>query len=169
MEHPLPDTALFTSHCTVASPDETAALGARAAKLLSGGEVILLWGPLGAGKTLFVQGLCRELGMTDGDVVSPTFTLVNTYTGPLIVHHLDLYRLGPDDDLHDLGLDTILEEVDAGGAVLLVEWPDPLLSWLDERLELFVEPGAGSDERTWHLRGVPKVSDTWSDLMEGHA
>ncbi len=169
MEHPLPDPSAFTSHCTVVSPDETTALGVRAAKLLCGGEIILLWGPLGAGKTLFVQGLCGALGMADGDVVSPTFTLVNTYTGPLTVHHLDLYRLGPDDDLHDLGLDAILEEVDAGGAVLLVEWPDPMLGWLDERLEFFVEPGSGPNARTWHLRGVPEVPETWSSLMKDEA
>jgi len=166
MEHPLPDSATFPLHRDVASPDETTALGASAAKLLTGGEIILLWGPLGAGKTLFVQGLCRELGIADQEVVSPTFTLVNSYSGPMTIHHLDLYRLGPDDDLHDLGLDAILEEVDSGGAVLLVEWPDPLIGWLDGRLELLVEPGADNESRRWHLRGVPTLSQSWAKLLE---
>ena len=166
MEHPLPDPNSFSCFRDVASPAETTSLGGRAAKLLQGGEIVLLWGPLGAGKTLFVQGLCQKLGVEEDEVVSPTFTLVNTYAGPLTVHHLDLYRLGPDDDLHDLGLDAILEEVDAGGAVLLVEWPDPLLGWLDERLEFYVEPGSDPLERRWHLRGVPNLPDDWSALMK---
>jgi len=169
MEHPLPDPMGFPYHRDVVSADQTTALGVRTGGLLRGGDVVLLWGPLGAGKTLFVQGVCSALGIRDQDVVSPTFTLVNTYDGPLTVHHLDLYRLGPGDDLHDLGMDSILDDVDARGAVLLVEWPDPLLGWLGDRLELLVVPGEAPESRRWHLRGFPELPSAWSGLMEGDA
>jgi tRNA threonylcarbamoyladenosine biosynthesis protein TsaE len=151
----------------VASVEQTAELGALAADLLGGGEIILLHGSLGAGKTCFVQGLCRRLEVTD-EVVSPTFTLVNTYTGRLKVHHLDFYRVEPGDDLADIGVPDILDEVWSGEAVLLVEWPEPLLGELGDgepRLELLAVPGSGPDDRLWHLRGVPEVPAAWSALF----
>lgn len=166
MEHPIPAPDAFPCRGRTGSPDATAALGARAAALLRGGEAILLWGPLGAGKTLFVQGLCRALGVGGDEVASPTFTLVNTYEGPLTVHHLDLYRLDAASDLHDLGLDAILDEVESGAAVLLCEWPDPLLDWLGDRLEFLVLPGDAPDARRWHLRGTPGVPAAWRALLE---
>lgn len=166
MEHPIPSPDAFPCRGRTTSPARTAELGARAAALLRGGEVILLWGPLGAGKTLFVQGLCRALGVGGDEVASPTFTLVNTYPGEPTVHHLDLYRLDAESDLHDLGLDAILDEVESGAAVLLCEWPDPLLGWLDERLELLVLPDAEPAARRWHLRGTPEVPDAWRALLE---
>jgi len=166
VEHPLPSPDAFSCRGRTCGPDATTALGARAAALLKGGETILLWGPLGAGKTLFVQGLCRALGVGGAEVGSPTFTLVNTYEGPLTVHHLDLYRLDAASDLHDLGLDAILDEVEAGAAVLLCEWPDPLLDWVGERLELLILPDDAPDVRRWHLRGTPAVPAAWSALLE---
>lgn len=166
MIHDLPDPAGFPLSGRTASPEATAALGARAAERLGGGETILLWGPLGAGKTLFVQGLCRGLDVHD-EVVSPTFTLANRYEGRLVVHHLDCYRLGPDDDLHDVGLEGILDDVEAGSAVLLVEWPGPVLGWTRERLELLVTPDADERGRSWRLRGVPEVPAAWRGLLDG--
>ncbi len=166
MEHPLPDPSSFPLRRRSASPDETFAFGMEAASLLRGGETILLWGPLGAGKTLFVQGLSRGLEVDDPEVNSPTFTLVNTYVGRLTVHHLDLYRLTAEDDLHDIGVEAMLDDVDAGSAVLLVEWPDPLVPWLRDRLELLVTPGDGPDDREWRLLGRPDVPAPWRALME---
>jgi tRNA threonylcarbamoyladenosine biosynthesis protein TsaE len=146
------------------SPQATAALGEQAAERLRGGDVLLLWGPLGAGKTCFVQGLCRGLGVAE-EVTSPSFTLANRYRGRLVAHHLDFFRIGPRDDLTDIGVEAVLEEVEGGHAVLIVEWPQPLLPYLSTRLELLILPGAALEERIWHLRGVPELPPQWSDLL----
>lgn len=81
------------------------------------GAVVALTGPLGSGKTCFVQGLARGLG-AGGYVRSPTFMLVHEYPGPLPLHHVDLYRIGPA-EVDALGLEEILE----GDGVTAVEWP----------------------------------------------
>jgi tRNA threonylcarbamoyl adenosine modification protein YjeE len=87
-----------------------------------GGEVVLLTGELGAGKTAFVRGLARGLGSDPGEVASPTFVLLTAYPGPLVLHHADLYRLsGPGDD-RELGL----EELPGPRGVLAVEWAERL-------------------------------------------
>ena len=97
-DHTLPDPDVFTHVLHVSSAEETKALGRRLAGLLVGGEIVLLHGDLGTGKTCLVQGLCAELAVTE-EVVSPTFTLVNTYSGRLDVYHLDFYRVEADHDL----------------------------------------------------------------------
>jgi tRNA threonylcarbamoyladenosine biosynthesis protein TsaE len=162
-EHNLPDPAGFGVRLRTASPDHTRALAARAADLLRGGEVLLLHGPLGAGKTCFVQGLCAALGIDD-DVTSPTFTLANRYEGRLVVHHLDFYRLGPEADLADIGVDALLDEVDAGQAVLVAEWPERLAPLARRRFELLVLPAEEPDARLWYLRGVPELPPAWAAL-----
>ena len=102
------------------SPDETRALGEALGRVLRAraarGEVVALTGPLGAGKTCFVQGLARGLG-AGGYVRSPTFILVHHYPGPLPLYHVDLYRIGPS-DLDALGLEEIME----GDGVTAIEW-----------------------------------------------
>ncbi len=164
--HALPDPADFPAGVVAAGPAGTAALGARAAALLRGGEILLLHGGLGAGKTCFVQGLCRALGVT-GEVVSPTFTLVNSYEGRLRVHHLDFYRLESPAELPDVGVPDLLDEVADGTAVLAVEWPGPLLAALGSlpRLELLAVARPAADEREWRLRGRPTPSDAWRALF----
>ena len=97
---------------------ETVAAGLAFAERLSAGDVVLVSGPLGAGKTAFVRGLAAGLGAEEDDVSSPTFTLVQTYNGRMRIVHADLYRLKAD-DVPDLALDELAE-----GAVLVVEWPD---------------------------------------------
>ncbi len=152
----IPAAEGFDHRRQTASAEETAALGAAFARRLRGGEVILLYGPLGAGKTCFVQGLCRGLDVTE-EVTSPTFTLVNSYTGRLAVHHLDFYRIEPEADLGDIGVEEILDEV-AAGAVLVAEWPEPLSELVPDRLELLALPGATPDIRDWYLRRVGRPS-----------
>jgi tRNA threonylcarbamoyladenosine biosynthesis protein TsaE len=104
------------------SPDETERAGAALGAVVEAGAVIGLVGDLGAGKTLFVQGIARGLGVSgDARVVSPTFTLVNEYRGgraPLV--HADLYRLERRAELEHIGLDELL----GGDAVCAVEWSD---------------------------------------------
>ncbi len=108
--------------------DETESLGAAVGRALQAGDVVCLWGPLGAGKTTLARGLIRALTGPDEEAPSPTFTLVQIYEGPqFAVAHLDLYRLSGPDDVRELGLDEALEE---GAAV--IEWP--------ERLEARIPP-----------------------------
>ena len=151
--HVLPDAAGFPAGVTTDGPGGTAALGERVAGLVRGGEILLLHGGLGAGKTCFVQGLCRGLGVT-GEVVSPTFTLVNTYEGRLRVHHLDFYRIAPTADLADIGVHDLLDEIADGGAVLAAEWPGPLLGVLGSlpRFEILALQLASNEGREWRLR-----------------
>jgi tRNA threonylcarbamoyladenosine biosynthesis protein TsaE len=163
---PIPSADRFPWRRRAGSPAATAALAAAAAELLRGGEALLLWGPLGAGKTFFVQELCRALGVPD-EVTSPTFTLAARYEGRLTVHHLDFYRPAPDANLTEVGIEAVLEEVESGRAVLAAEWPRPLLSLLGPRLELLALPGDGPAERLWHLRGEPEPPAAWQRLFAG--
>ncbi|MCK9995072.1 MAG: tRNA (adenosine(37)-N6)-threonylcarbamoyltransferase complex ATPase subunit type 1 TsaE [Candidatus Krumholzibacteria bacterium] len=166
-DHPIPSAEEFVFRREVHGPEGTIQLAEEASGLLRGGEIILLHGKLGAGKTCFTQGLCRGLDVTQG-VVSPTFTLVNTYSGRLLVHHLDFYRIEPEADLMDIGVPDILDQVWDGAAVAVVEWPDPLMPELGKDvpfLELLATRGAGPDDRIWHLRGVPTIPDRWADLF----
>ena len=100
------------------SAEETRRLGERLGRLLRAGDVVLLSGELGAGKTVFVQGLARGLGF-DGSVSSKSFVLLGEYSGRVTLYHADLYRLEAPDEVEELALD----EVSADG-VLVVEWPE---------------------------------------------
>jgi tRNA threonylcarbamoyladenosine biosynthesis protein TsaE len=104
---------------TTRSEAETIALGRDLGRTLRAGDVVLLEGPLGAGKTAFSRGLAEGLGCDPASVSSPTFTIVQEYRGPSVVlEHVDLSRLTPA-EVDDLGLDDLME-----GAVMAVEWPD---------------------------------------------
>ena len=100
------------------SEAETSAAGEAFAARVAAGDVILLFGDLGAGKTAFVRGLARGIGAADADVTSPTFTLIQEYRGRLTLFHADLYRLAPA-EVADLGLDEL-----AAAGILAVEWAE---------------------------------------------
>ena len=100
------------------SEPETVAAGARLGRSLGAGTVVLLQGPLGAGKTAFARGVTEGLGGDPDDVSSPTFTIVQEYSGRVRVQHVDLYRLTPP-EVDDLALEDLLED-----GVLVVEWPE---------------------------------------------
>lgn len=106
-----------------AAVEETERLGEALAAGLVAGDVLVLTGPLGSGKTRFVAGLARGLGARSR-VRSPSFTLLNEYRGALLLHHLDLYRL-EGRDVDDLGLEELVDE-----GVLAVEWGEKLPGWL---------------------------------------
>jgi tRNA threonylcarbamoyladenosine biosynthesis protein TsaE len=131
---------------------ETVALAAELARAFRGGEVILLSGELGAGKTAFVRGLAGGLGVEPDDVSSPTFVLLTSHPGRLTLHHADLYRLRGDGDDYELGL----RELPGPRGVLAVEWaerlsevpwPRPLRVYLDH---------AGEDARRIRIEGSEK-------------
>ena len=105
-----------------ASVAETEELARRLATSLRGGEVVLLSGELGAGKTAFVRGLARGLGVDPEEVASPTFVLLTSYPGRLRLHHADLYRLAGNGDDLELGL----EELPGPDGVLAIEWAERL-------------------------------------------
>lgn len=128
------------------SESETADEGRRFADRLRGGEVLLLSGDLGAGKTAFVRGLAGGLGIDPSDVTSPTFTLVQEHhAGRLPLFHVDLYRLKPG-EVDDLGLD----EMALHGGVLAIEWPDRLPRPLAGAIRIEFAHG-GDDARTIEL------------------
>ena len=101
------------------SESETEALGAKLAASLPGGSVVAMYGGLGAGKTAFVRGMARGMGL-QVRVSSPTFTIVNEYLGDRDLIHFDMYRLSGADELFDIGWEDYL----ARGAVCAVEWSE---------------------------------------------
>lgn len=100
---------------------DTAALARSLAPRLAPGTVLLLFGELGSGKTVFVRGLAEGLGADPEDVSSPTFTLVQEYAGRLTLYHVDLYRVSPR-EVDDLGLEELVES----GGVVAIEWAERL-------------------------------------------
>ena len=106
------------------SPAETFALGERLGAELTGGEILLLNGPLGAGKTMMVKGIATALGLEHEEVTSPSFTLVNPHYGRLLLYHIDLYRLDTGASAaHAVDLDEILTDE---SAVVIIEWAERL-------------------------------------------
>lgn len=109
---------------TSKSEADTFALGERIGSDLAGGEIILLDGPLGAGKTILVKGIAHSLAVDEEDVTSPSFTLVNPYEGRLLLYHIDLYRLDEGASAaHAVDLDEILTDEKA---VVVIEWAQRL-------------------------------------------
>src|SRR5688500_8794740 len=111
-------------------------LGSQVADMLEPGDVVCLWGPLGAGKTTLARGVIRALTLSDEDVPSPTFTLVQFYDGrDFPVAHFDLYRISRPEEAYEIGLDEALDE-----GVALIEWPERLSRGLPtDRLDIVIE------------------------------
>ena len=105
---------------TTTSAAETEALGEQLGERLKPGDLVLLAGPMGSGKTTFVRGMARGTG-SDVQVQSPTFTLVRVYPGRVQLAHVDLYRVKAAGELSDLGLDELLDE-----GAMVIEWGDRL-------------------------------------------
>src|ERR1043166_3895922 len=104
------------------SEQETFGLGMTIGRGLSGGEIFLLNGSLGAGKTVLVKGIAKAVGIDQADVTSPSFTLVNPYSGRLLLYHIDLYRLDQGASAaHAVDLDELLSDE---RAVIVIEWAE---------------------------------------------
>src|ERR1700761_6013823 len=136
----------------IATDGDMRDLGRRRATRLRAGDLVILTGPLGAGKTTLVQGIGAGLGVR-GPVTSPTFVIARVHPvldgpGPVLVH-ADAYRLGSISEVDDLDLDT-----DVTTAVTVVEWGSGLAESLaEDRLEISIEPDRDSDVRTVRLNG----------------
>lgn len=143
-----------------AGVDATRDLACAVSALARPGDVVVLAGDLGAGKTAFVQGFGRGLGVSER-ITSPTFTLVHVYDGGrLPMHHLDVYRLDQLSEALDLGLAEMLDE----GGVVLIEWGDAITPVLPhDYLEVRLTFGAGDDDRNLALR---TVGPRWSGRSE---
>ncbi len=132
---------------------ETRRLGAALARLLAPGDLLCLFGELGAGKTTFVQGLASGLG-SEEPATSPSFTLIHEHPGPIPLYHLDLYRLGPG-DLAEAGVEEALR----APAIAAVEWAERLPRELRrDALEIEIAFGAQPDARRLLFRASGRRS-----------
>jgi tRNA threonylcarbamoyladenosine biosynthesis protein TsaE len=134
--------------------DQTRRIGAGLAEICRAGDLVVLSGGLGAGKTAFAQGVARGLGVQD-QVTSPTFALVQTYEGRLLLHHLDVYRLEHVNEALDLGLAEMLDD----DAVVVIEWGETIAPVLPHQyLEVHLSYGTSNETRLVDLR---PVGDSW--------
>lgn len=146
----------MTLTATTSAVEATKELGAALAELARPGDVVLLSGELGAGKTALVQGLGRGLGITE-PITSPTFMLARQHGGGrLLLHHLDVYRLEQMQEVFDIGLPELLDE----GGVTVIEWGDAIAPALPaDYLEVRLRFGAGDDDR---IIEVEPIGPRWS-------
>lgn len=148
-EAPLSARTVFTL-----SEDETTDLGRALARGLKGGELILLDGDLGLGKTVFVRGMAEGLGIAPEDVSSPSFTLVQEYRGGRIpMFHVDLYRIEVSEEMGTLGIEEIL----TAGGVVAVEWGEKLPPYLRRGAVLIRFHDLGEGSRRVEILPEPKV------------
>jgi len=132
----------MSAKLTTTSPEATDAAGERLGATLGPGDVVALTGELGAGKTVFVQGLVRALGVTTG-ATSPTFVLVNEYRGRMPVHHVDAYRTTSLAEVLELGLEEMMD----GEGVTVVEWAERLEPLVPTRAVRVHITGVGDEPR----------------------
>ena len=130
------------------SVEETRSLASLLSKVFQAGDVVVLSGDLGAGKTAFTQGLGLALGV-EHPVTSPTFTLANKYEGELTLNHLDVYRLEHFQEVEELGLSELIDS----NSLTVIEWGNVISSVLTEGyLEISLSLGESLDERTIEFR-----------------
>ena len=135
------------------SGEETFELGRRIGALLEAGDVILLRGDLGAGKSVFARGLARGVGI-DCAMPSPTFTLMQPYEGRIPFYHFDLYRLDDPEEFYEAGLD----EYAFGNGAAVIEWPDCADLMPDDCFETEILRGTADDERIISITALGSTS-----------
>lgn len=143
------------------APDETRGVGAALASLLVPGDVVSLTGDLGAGKTCFVQGAARALGVESG-VASPSFVLVREYRGVLPIYHMDVYRLDRIQEVLDLGFEDLLDP----RGVIFIEWGSAIEGLLpDSHLEVELLVGGETERRVVLSARGPAWAERWERLV----
>lgn len=151
------------------SPDDTLLLGKSFGSSLVAGDIVLLFGDLGAGKTKLTQGICNALELDkDFYIRSPTFTLINEYPGKFPIYHIDLYRLETPEEIYSLGLEEIL----FNQGVTIIEWaeklrsnqnPDDLLLNIEERYEIKINIMSDS-QREFTFHKFSPLPETFPDF-----
>lgn len=134
------------------SYEETQKIAADFAKTLKEGDVLCMYGDLGVGKTAFVQGLAKGLKI-DEPITSPTFTIVNEYSGTLPLYHFDVYRIADSDEMYEIGY----EEYVYGDGVSVIEWPQLIDDILPEKrydIEIAKDYDKGENYRTIEIKEV---------------
>lgn len=132
------------------SYEETQKIAEAFAKTLKEGDVLCMYGDLGVGKTAFVQGLAKGLGIGE-HITSPTFTIVNEYSGSLPLYHFDVYRIADSDEMYEIGY----EEYVYGDGVSVIEWPQLIDDILPEKrydIEIAKDYDKGEDYRTIEIK-----------------
>ena len=125
------------------NPEETKCLGKKIGELLKQGNVVALIGNLGAGKTVIANGLCAGLGVKEGYITSPTYTIINQYDGRIPVYHIDLYRLNNSKELYNLGWDEYIY----GYGACIIEWADKAREMLSEEYLMVKIELTGNEKR----------------------
>lgn len=133
------------------STEETEKIGAKLAKKLKGNEVIALYGGMGAGKTAFVRGLSRELGVIN-EVSSPTFAIVHEYSGKYKIYHFDMFRVESWEDLYSTGF---FDYIDNG--ILIIEWSENIESAIPESALKITIKIENESERTILIEGIDEI------------
>lgn len=133
------------------STEETEKIGEKLAKKLKGTEVIALYGGMGAGKTAFVRGLSRELGVIN-EVSSPTFAIVHEYSGKYKIYHFDMFRVESWEDLYSTGF---FDYIDNG--ILIIEWSENIESAIPESALKITIKIENESERTILIEGIDEI------------
>lgn len=147
----------------VNNAEETISLGVKIGKVLKKGDILLLEGDLGAGKTTFTKGIANGLGI-EGYVKSPTFTYVIEYQGPISLYHFDLYRLNQPDELYDLGFEDFMDQ-----GVLVMEWGVLVEDLLTEEGIEFIKMSFTKNQeekREIEIANTPKGNELYKELMQ---
>jgi tRNA threonylcarbamoyladenosine biosynthesis protein TsaE len=156
----MPAATQHERRLTSPDPDATRALGRVLSRVAQAGDMVCLWGDLGAGKTHLAKAFGAGLGVTD-TITSPSFILMAEYAGRLPLFHIDLYRLA---DASDALAGGLIDDRQAGG-VTLVEWPERLGAALPaERLDVVIE-GTGDEPRTITLRALGEGPRRYLDVV----
>lgn len=131
-------------------PDETRGLGLRIGKLLKAGDIVGLYGELGAGKTTITKGIAQAFGIAERDIVSASFTLIAEYpTNPPFVH-IDLYRISTDEELDHIGLGEVI----GGQNIAVIEWVEKAAQWLPDDMIQITLKTLSEDEREITVKGL---------------
>ena len=145
-------SSLKTELCHSDSEEETLRIAKNVGRSLTPPRVILLYGELGSGKTLFTRGIATSVGVVDSSVVrSPSFTLVNQYTSPTgPIYHIDLYRLEGFRDLYSIGIEEIL----SSSAIVIIEWAEKLLIEPKNPIQIRILVDPTTDRRQFEIKNL---------------